>query len=62
VTILRWTLAYFIVQTILISVGFILRLDWIFPLLALVNLVAGPAALGFYLLDRWSGSRSPSGR
>ena len=55
---LRWTLVYFFVQTILIAVGFISQLDWIFPLLAVVNLVSGPAALGFYLWNRWSRSDS----
>jgi hypothetical protein len=57
---LRWTLVYFFAQTILLAVGFISQLDWIFLLLAVVNLVSGPAALGLYLLDRWFRSDSAS--
>jgi len=46
----RLTLAYFVIQIALLSGGFIFRQDWVFPLLALVNLIAGPAALLIFLL------------
>lgn len=46
----RLTLAYFVIQIVLLSGGFIFRQDWVFPLLALVNLIAGPVALLIFMI------------
>lgn len=48
----RVTVLYFIIQTGLVCWGFIAKQDWVFPLLAVVNLVAGPAALIVFLVKR----------
>ncbi|MEE9219436.1 MAG: hypothetical protein V3U98_10270 [Acidobacteriota bacterium] len=46
----RLTLTYFVVQITLLSAGFIFRQDWVFPLLAVVNLIAGPVALLLFVI------------
>jgi hypothetical protein len=48
----RVTVLYFIIQTGLVCWGFIDKQDWVFPLLAVVNLVAGPTALILFLVKR----------
>ena len=56
----RLTLTYFVIQITLLSGGFIFRQDWVFPLLAVVNLIAGPAALLIFII-RPRGPREHSG-
>ncbi len=48
----RLTVFYFTLQTTLVCWGFIFMQDWVFPLLAVVNLVAGPATLIFFVAKR----------
>jgi hypothetical protein len=48
------TLCYFFIQTALLSLGFIFLQEWVFPLLAVVNLVSGPAALVVFAVRRKS--------
>lgn len=49
---IRITLGYFLLQTTLLSLGFIFLRDWVFPLLAVVNLVSGPSALLIFALRK----------
>ena len=43
------TLIFFAVSTSLLTAGFVLQQDWLFPLLAAINFAAGPIALGMWL-------------
>ncbi len=52
----RLTVFYFILQTGLVCWGFIAKQDWVFPMLAAINLVAGPAALIFFVVKRKAAS------
>lgn len=48
----RITICYFFLQTILLSLGFIFLRDWVFPLLAVVNLASGPVTLLVFALRK----------
>ncbi len=50
----RLTVFYFTLQTTLLCWGFVFRQDWVFPMLAVINLIAGPAALILFLAKRES--------
>lgn len=52
----RLTIFYFVLQITLVCWGFISKQDWVFPLLGVVNLVAGPAALILFVVKRRASS------
>ena len=55
------TLLFVAVQTFLLSFGFVYQKDWVFPLLAVINGLAGPIALFVWLTSSRRRSRGPHG-
>lgn len=47
---LKATLAFFAVVTVLLTAGFVYQADWVFLLLAAVNFLAGPVVIASWLV------------